>query len=267
MKTVKGGAIGVLIALGILGAAARVQSQSPDAAAPTLQDLLKTQYKVTRAGTDSGGFKVLEPGTVVATKSNAIMATEISGPHAPSRDLFGLCNNTFKNGQLGVKRTCAGASLGSKYLPLGFKLYITRFEVKEKDNKISFNLAECALCNGGGTANGLKAEITFEFAPKCLDTAEPGQITDVIGQVFVPDAEATRAAAAGEAQAAPAEAQPVAQTQPAPSGPTVKLGDTPQQVIAILGNPLGVKPAGGRVVYQYKDFKVVFVGGRVASVE
>jgi hypothetical protein len=201
------------------------------------------------------------------------MATEISGPHAPSRDLFGLCNNTFKNGQLSVRRTCAGASLGSKYLALGFKMYITRFEVKEKDNKITFNLVECAVCNGGGTANGLKAEITFEFTPKFLDTAEPGQVTDVIAQVFAPDAEATRAAAAGEgapaAAASPADAEPVGQAQPspAPAGPTVKMGDTPQQVIAILGNPIGVKPGGGKVIYQYKDFQVVFVGGRVAAVQ
>jgi hypothetical protein len=45
------------------------------------------------------------------------------------------------------------------------------------------------------------------------------------------------------------------------------MGDTPQQVIAILGNPIGVKPGGGQVIYQYKDFKVIFVGGRVAGVE
>jgi len=186
MKTVQWIAIAVLVALGMLGTAAHLQSQSPDAAAPSLQDLLKTQYKVTRVGSDSSGMKVLEAGTVVATKNAAIMGTEITGPHMPSRDLFGLCNNTFKNGNLSVKKGCATTSLGSKFLPLGFKMYITRFEVKQKDNKIVFNLVECAPCNGGDTANGLKAEIQFEFAPRFLDTAEPGQVADVIGQVFAP---------------------------------------------------------------------------------
>lgn len=275
MKTVKWIAIGMRIALGMLGTAGVVQGQSPDAAAPSLQDLLKTQYKLTRAGSDSGGFKVLEPGTVVVTKNPGVMATANSGPHVPSKDLFGLCNNTFKHGALSVKKGCASTSLGARFLPVGDKLYITKFEVKEKDNKISFNLVECDTCNG--TSGSMKVEISFEFAPKFLDSAEPGQVTDVIGQVFAPDPEATRAAAAGEvtppaaaAQPAQAEAAPVAQpsAQPADkSGPTVKMGDTPQQVIAILGNPIGVKPGGGKVIYQYKDFKVIFVGGRVAGVE
>jgi len=269
MKTMKRVAIGMGIALGMAGA---VQGQSPDAAAPSLQDLLKTQYKVTRAGSDSGGFKVLESGTVVVTKNPGIMATASSGPHTPSKDLLGLCNNTFKHGALSVKKGCATTSLGARFLGVGDKLYITKFEVKEKDNKISFNLVECRTCNG--TAGEMKVEVTFEFEPKFLDTAEPGQVTDVIGQVFAPDAEATRAAAAGEvapppagAQPTQAEAAPAAQPAPAKSGPTVKMGDTPQQVIAILGNPIGVKPGGGQVIYQYKDFKVIFVGGRVAAVE
>jgi hypothetical protein len=227
-------------------------------------------------GSDSSGFKVLEPGTVVVTRNPGIMATANSGPHVPSKDLFGLCNNTFKHGALSVKKGCATTSFGAKFLPVGDKLYITKFEVKEKDNKISFNLVECDTCNG--TSGSMKVEVTFEFAPKFLDTAEPGQVTDVIGQVFYPDAEATRAAAAGEVtpppaaagQPAVADAAPVAPpaAQPAAAaGPSVKMGDTPQQVIAILGNPIGVKPGGGKVVYQYKDFKVVFVGGRVAGVE
>jgi hypothetical protein len=275
MKTMKWIAIGMGIALGMLGTAGAVQGQSPNAAAPSLQDLLKTQYKLTRAGSDSGGFKVLEPGTVVVTKNSGIMATANAGPHTPSKDLFGLCNNTLKHGALSVKKGCSTTSLGAKFLPLGDKLYITKFEVKEKDNKISFNLVECDTCNG--TSGSMKVEISFEFEPKFLDTAEPGQVTDVIGQVFAPDPEATRAAAAGEVTAPPAGTQP-AQAQAAPlaqpaaqpaakSGPTVKMGDTPQQVIAILGNPIGVKPGGGLVIYQFKDFKVIFVGGRVAGVE
>ena len=273
MKTLKWIAIGIWTGLGMMGMAGAVQGQSPDAAAPSLQDLLKTQYKLTRVGSDSGGFKVLEPGTVVVAKNPAIMATANAGPHVPSKDLFGLCNNTFKHGALSVKKGCATTSLGAKFLPVGDKLYITKFEVKEKDNKISFNLVECDTCNG--TSGSMKVEISFEFAPKFLDTAEPGQVTDVIGEVFYPDAAATRAAAAGEVAAPPASAAQPTQadaaaqpaSQPAATGPTVKMGDTPQQVIAILGNPIGVKPGGGKVVYQYKDFKVIFVGGRVAGVE
>lgn len=184
MKIVKWIAIASVVASGILGAANQIEGQSPDAAAPSLQDLLKTQYQVSQVGSDSGGFKVLVPGTVVAVKSPALMATASSNPHAPSKDLFGLCHNTYKKGQLSVKKGCSTASLGSAYLPVGDKLYITKFEVKQKDNKIVFNLVECDTCNG--KKSSMKVEITFEFEAKFLDTAEPGQVTDVIGQVFAP---------------------------------------------------------------------------------
>lgn len=248
MKSVKWIAIGMGIALGTAGA---VMGQSPDAAAPNLQDLLKTQYKLTRVGSDSGGFKVLEPGTVVVTKNPGIMATANNGPHTPSKDLFGLCNNTFKHGALSVKKGCATTSLGSKFLPVGDKLYITRLEVKQKDNKISFNLVECGTCNGNSSS--MKVEITFEFAPKFLDTAEPGQVTDVIGQVFAPEA---GRAAADEVTARPASAARLAQAKSGQgkcsqvessqieSGPAVKVDDAPQQAIALLDNLIGVKPGG-----------------------
>jgi hypothetical protein len=185
MKTVKWAAIVAGITSGMLAMAAQVQGQNPDSGAPSLQDLLKTQYQVTRVGSDSTGFKILDPGTVVTVKKPELMATANSGPHTPKKDLFGLCNNTFKNGQLSVKHGCATTSFGSHYLPVGDKLYITKFEVKEKDNKISFNLVECDTCNAG-KSNTMKVEITFEFAPKFLATAEPGQVTDVINQVFAP---------------------------------------------------------------------------------
>jgi hypothetical protein len=122
----------------------------------------------------------------------------------------------------------------------------------------------------------MKSTVTFEFADKFLDTAEPGQVSDVINQVLEPDAAATKAAASGEQQqpaqadAQPAAAAPAPAPAPAPEGPppTVKVGDTPQQVIAILGNPQVVLPGvGGKQIYKYKDFKVIFVGGKVAEVD
>ncbi len=171
-----------LFACTFLGPTIEAQNQ----AAPSLQDLLKDEYKVSKTGSDASGFKIIEPGTIVVAKQAGIMATAQGNPHMIAFKLPKVCDNTFKNGALTVPKACAATSVGSHYLNNGEKLYITKFEVNEKSNKITFNLVECDACNGAAKPSAMKVSVTFEFAPKFLDTAEPGQVTDVIGQVFAP---------------------------------------------------------------------------------
>jgi len=251
-----------------LATAVFVQAQ----AAPSLQDLLKTQYKVTTTGSDAEGFKVIEAGTVLTLKKGGVIATPQAAPGQYRINPFQkMCSNTFKNGNLSTGRGCAMTTEGAHYLGKGSKLYLTKMEVKSKENKISFNLIECDTCNGAQAPSSMKSTVTFEFADKFLDTAEPGQIVDVINQVLEPDTSASTAAPqAAEPQPAVAQAPPPQAPAPAPAGPppTVQIGDTPQQVIAILGNPIVVLPgANGKKIYKYKDFKVIFVGGKVAEVD
>jgi hypothetical protein len=236
------------------------------AAGPSLQDLLKTQYKLTTTGSDIQGFKVIEAGTVLTLMKTHVIALPQSPAGQVKVNLFAkMCNSTFKNGTLSGGGGCPMVAEEAKYLEKGTKLYLTKMDVKTKDNKITFNLIECDSCNGVQEVSSMKSTITFEFAPKFLDTAEQGQIVDVISQVLEIDAGGGAAA-----QAAPQPAQPAAAAQAAPAGPppTVQIGDTPQQVISILGNPTYVRPGpGGKTIYQYKDFKVIFVGGKVAEVD
>jgi hypothetical protein len=168
---------------GFILAGSSVQAQQP---APSLQSLLASQYKVSKTGSDAGGYKVIEAGTVVAAKQAGIMATAQGSPHMIALKLPKVCDNTFKNGTLNVPKACASTSVGSHYLANGEMLYITKFEVNEKSNKITFNLVECDTCNQPSKPSWMKVTVIFEFAPKFLATAEPGQVTDVINQVFEP---------------------------------------------------------------------------------
>jgi hypothetical protein len=183
MNRVKHIAVAVLSCLTLLAASAYAQAP----AAPSLQELLKAQYKVTKAANDDQGFKILDAGTVVVAKQAGIMATAQPKPHMIGFKLFKICDNTFKNGNLTVPKGCATTTFGSHFLTAGEKLYVTKFEVNEKSNKITFNLVECDSCNGVQAQSSMKATIEFEFANKFLDTAEPGQVTDVIDQVFQPE--------------------------------------------------------------------------------
>jgi hypothetical protein len=55
--------------------------------------------------------------------------------------------------------------------------------------------------------------------------------------------------------------------QEASEGRTVKLGQTPAEVEAILGSPDKRIDLGAKLVYVYKDMKVIFVNGHVSDVQ
>jgi hypothetical protein len=55
----------------------------------------------------------------------------------------------------------------------------------------------------------------------------------------------------------------------APPAPPVevKIGQTPDQVTAALGQPVQIFNLGTKVIYKYKSLKVTFVNGKVTDVE
>jgi hypothetical protein len=78
-----------------------------------------------------------------------------------------------------------------------------------------------------------------------------------------PAAPTPAAPAAVEAPPPPLEAPP-----PPPADPVeVKVGQTPEQVVAALGPPLKKAKTATREIYFYKDLKITFVNGKVKDVE
>jgi hypothetical protein len=49
--------------------------------------------------------------------------------------------------------------------------------------------------------------------------------------------------------------------------PTVSLGQSPDEVTAILGQPKRVVNLGAKEIYAYADMKIIFVNGKVSDVE
>lgn len=78
-----------------------------------------------------------------------------------------------------------------------------------------------------------------------------------------------QAPAAGDANqqaAAPAAADAPAAAPAAPPA-TVEIGQTPDQVTAILGQPEKIINLGAKQIYVYKDLKVTFVKGKVTDAQ
>lgn len=77
-------------------------------------------------------------------------------------------------------------------------------------------------------------------------------------------------APAQDAPAADAAAQPAqAPDQSAPAAPpkTIALGQTTDEVVAILGQPQKIVNLGAKQIYFYPDMKVIFTNGKVSDVQ
>jgi hypothetical protein len=65
-----------------------------------------------------------------------------------------------------------------------------------------------------------------------------------------------------------APAAPAAAAAPARRGPvTIALGQTPEQVVAMKGQPLSKVNLGAKLMYVYSDMKIVFMHGKVSDVQ
>jgi hypothetical protein len=83
---------------------------------------------------------------------------------------------------------------------------------------------------------------------------------DAPGGASAPPADSAAAQAPLPAIAPP---PPPADTPP----PTVALGQTKDQVTAILGQPGKAAKLGAKEIYYYKDMKVIFMNGKVSNIE
>ena len=128
---------------------------------------------------------------------------------------------------------------------------------------------------------GTKAAPYAEAAPAAdpdgasqLDQqAQEGEQTEqqVVAEANAADegggAAASPVAAVAQSDAAPAAPAPVA-AAPAQSGPvTIALGQTPDQVVAMKGQPLNKVILGAKTIYVYSDMKIIFMRDKVSDVQ
>ena len=101
-------------------------------------------------------------------------------------------------------------------------------------------------------------------------------VEQVISAAPLPGANNTAAAAPAPAEAAPAPAAaapppiappPPPPDQPAAPPPTISLGQTRDQVVALFGQPTRVIKLGAKEIDVYKDMKVTFVNNKVTDVQ
>jgi len=168
----------------------------------------------------------------------------------------------------------------------GEKMWVTKIDIKTEDKQpvVVFELFTDAV-------NDVRYKGALKFPyPK---GASEEQVDKLIAEVFTVQpqeaddkqdkqapaqgqAPAPAAAAAAEpaAPAAPAQAAlpdippppPPADQPPAPPK-TISIGQTPDEVIAALGQPEKIVKLAKKETYYYKDLKVIFTAGKVSDVQ
>lgn len=271
--------------------------------AKSVQDKLESKYKVTTINAEGG---VVIPGATLVLKMglpagpmSACVSDYKDGKLGLASTSKATCNSAGGKisrfgGLPGINRipgagNAGSADTGTRGFVKGEKLYVTKIEVKDS---VNFALVSDAIPPNNVV---YKAEVRFQF-PKgtAPDSAKADQLAGEVFEISQDNPQGGGAAAGGQAPAgqapagqtsapaaAPAPAPepeqpalaPIAPPPPPPDAPaapppTVSLGMTTDQVVAILGQPkLVLKPAKNKEIYTYADLKVTFVDGKVSDIQ
>ena len=277
---------GVLAVLVAISSAARGEEQNSKAA---IQKKLEAEYQLTKT-TDDKSDIVTSGSVLVLHKDKVLMvaATSTANP----------CMNTYKDGKVVPTKACGvgeklrrlpgfghvpggGSAPASRNFVSGEKFWVTKIDVK--DNGVVFDFFSDAIND-----TRYKAQLTIPFG---AFTPSPEEALKVVADVITvapsddKDAKGEKGdkqqaapqggqqEAAAPSQPAPAPAPAAAEAPPAPIEPPppppaeVTVGQTPDQVVAALGNPARKAKVGSKDIYFYKDLKVTFVNGKVSDVQ
>jgi hypothetical protein len=206
----------------------------------TLKESLVAIYPLTHRASLSPD-RITQQGVVLVIEKPGIAAD-------PSSDMRYSVTyvNDGKIGEQGGATAAFFEKKNTRVFKPGEKVYVT--EIKIGDDYVMLELMSCDMFDvvykGSTKQTRYKAALSFKFDKESLPTLNAEKIKAAITPVVATEAEAS-----------------------AQNTKTISLGQTPEQVEAILGKPDKIVNLGQKVTYIYKDMKVIFQDGKVADVQ
>jgi hypothetical protein len=238
----------------------------------SIKKALTAKYAVTTITADR--TDIVTAGSVLVLKKSNLLTMDVTKS--------AVVGNSYKNGRITQSKIWAMAKAGGKFeggrtFVSGEKVWLTGIEVKDKE--VVFDIYTDAFSDVR-----YRAKLNFPFEKD--ETPTLNAVMAAVGEVFdVQQSDsgngggqqqqqqatpAPRSAPTPVAAPAPIEAPPppIAPPPPPPSDPKeIKLGQTPDQVTAAVGQPDKIITLGAKKIYVYKDMKIIFVGGKVSDVQ
>jgi hypothetical protein len=264
-----------LVASGVISSGPAV------AQAVSLQEQLAAQYKLVKMGSDTGGYSVIDKGTLLAIQKGGILGVPYGDSQVPATKYEGgtvkgpsglsLLGRKSVMGRFGKEQT-------THLFPSGDKVYPTKIEVNLDKDTVAMGIVACDSCNKTDPPTYNKAQVVFQFPKGTLAKASAGEVEDTIGQLLSisddtqSDQGGQQTDQGGQQQAGGGNAgggggQQAAQPEQQVEPTEVKLGMTTDQVEAALGKPDKKVTLGPKQIYIYKDMKVTFKEGKVSDVQ
>jgi uncharacterized protein YaiE (UPF0345 family) len=228
----------IIVLTGFLLTAGRAEARDP-APNPAIEGDLRATYAWTNFDGRTG--EIIAPGVVLTIRKNGITTNPVNAPF--------YAQNNYKDGQVkgsGLNFFAQDQATAGR-LVAGDRVFVTKTEVKESSVVVSLLSVD--------TIHGLraKASVAFQFPKGYLANAAFPQIAPVIDELLV--SEGPRPGPA------PQNASPP--TQPV----SINLGDSVDQVMAAMGQPILIADLDRKLVFLYPEVKVTFLEGRVADVK
>jgi hypothetical protein len=250
------------------------------AQAPSLQEQLAAQYKLVKMGSDTGGYSVVEKGTLLAIQKGGILAVPYSDSsvlstkyeggtiHSPSG--LAVVGRKSIMGRFGKEQTTHLFAVGDKVYPM-------KIDVNVAKDSVTVGIVACDTCNKTDPPTYNKAQVVFEFPKGSLAAADATAVEKTIGQVLTisdDDAQQDKADDKGadkggqqQQQGGQDQGQQQQADQPAAEPVSIEKGMTPDQVEGAMGKPDKKVTLGVKQIYYYKDMKVIFMNGKVSDVQ
>ena len=126
----------------------------------TLQDQLSAQYKLVKMGSDTGGYSVVEAGTLLEIKKGGILGV----PYSDNSVL----NTKYENGTVHSPNNALTKTIGfgmkkfgkeqtTHLMAVGDKVYPQKVEVDPAKDTVSVSIVECDKCNKTDPPTYMKA--------------------------------------------------------------------------------------------------------------
>ena len=253
--------------------------------AGSLQSQLEAKYALTKPTDDKSD--IVTAGAVLVLQKDRILMYSTSTQIPPQNTYSG---GRLSEGAYGVhqKMQSFGSMIGHpppqtvqmRQFVSGEKFWVTKIDVQ--GDGITFTLFSDPY-------QDVRYYATLKFIYPHGATPSTDQVMSMVGEVLKVDSDDAaktddkgnqqQAAAGGDANqqqaaaadppaAAPAAAPaPAAPAAPAAPPATVEIGQTTDQVTAILGQPEKILNLGTKQIYVYKDLKVTFVKGKVTDAQ
>lgn len=246
------------------------QTQDSKAAKANMMQQLQSQFALTKFS----GFDLKQAGSVLLVQKDGIGAVPGSGAGL----LTSSFGSNYKDGRIRrdlLSALVANQSEGLRNLAVGEGVYLLKIQVT--DSNVVFDVQACGACDPASPdPNPMRSTVTFPFKKGFLQNTPVEQILGTIGEVFTLANSNPATEAPLESTGPPTEAGPplppgppanMPPAEPAREPARIELGQTVEQVQAILGRPDKVVDLGSKKIYVYKDLKITFLDGQVSDVQ